>query len=130
HQVRPGNGQVDLMLDVLGKVVRIDKSISAGVHQLDILAVNLQWNADAIARHAGLIFHDADALAHQRIEQAGLADVGPADNRDNGKFGHVCRSSLLRGLYTTARCRANVQVSNAGNEKPRIFIRGSESIEW
>ena len=85
HKARLRHRQIDLMLNVFRERIGINKSITAGIHQLDVSVADLQWRGNAIARDAGHILHDADSLAGQRVEQRALADIWPTHNRDHGE---------------------------------------------
>ena len=55
---------------------------AAGVHQREGFSAPLGLGGDAVARDAGLIMHNRNALADDAIEQRGLADVWPPDDGD------------------------------------------------
>ena len=82
--------QFDLVVDVFGELVGVDEAVAAGVDELDPVVVDLQRHGDAVAGDAGHVLDDADALAGQRVEEAALADVGPADDGDNGETIREC----------------------------------------
>ena len=61
-----------------------------GVDEREGHALPLGVDQLAVAGDAGLLLHDRGALAHDPVDQRGLADVGPADDRDGrvGREGH------------------------------------------
>ena len=58
---------------------------AAGVEQ-GVVAVR-HFGGDDVARHAGLVMHDGDALPRQPVEEAAFADIGPADDGDSAGHG-------------------------------------------
>jgi hypothetical protein len=55
---------------------------SAGVDQGKAFSIPIRFTVNAIARDARLVADNRAPLADQAIEQRRLADVRPADNRD------------------------------------------------
>ena len=78
HFVQEGGGA---MRDMGVHVLDAD---ATGVHQLGRPAIEVHPRRDAIAGHAGGRVHDGDPPPRQPVEEAGLADVRPADNGDHG----------------------------------------------
>mmetsp|Transcript_15309 Transcript_15309/g.36443 ORF Transcript_15309/g.36443 Transcript_15309/m.36443 type:complete len:329 (+) Transcript_15309:459-1445(+) len=82
HQVHIGQHAVDGAVEgavqrgvVLGlETRRVDEDELGLVHGAHA--------GDAVTGGLGLVGRDADLLAHQRIEQRGLADIGPTDDGD------------------------------------------------
>ncbi len=66
--------------ELLDKSLRVALLESAAIHQPVYNAL------DAVARDAGGGIDDRDAVACDHVEQAALADVGPADNGDARKW--------------------------------------------
>ena len=58
-----------------------------GVDQRERHALPVGVDELPVAGDAGLLLHDRDSLPHDPVDEGGLADVGPADDRDGG-FGH------------------------------------------
>ena len=79
----------------VGEVVHVLDAHAAGVDQLEEAVADLDERGDAVARDAGRRIDDGDAPAGQPVEQRRLADIGPADDGDDG-YSH---DALLR-----ARC--------------------------
>jgi hypothetical protein len=61
---------------------------AAGVDQRELTPTPLRGRVDAIARRAGKILDDRDALADDAVEERRLPNVGPADNGNDGA-GHA-----------------------------------------
>ena len=83
-------GELHLAFDVGGEVVAapgIDDAVAAGVGELEGAATGFNERGDAVPRDAGGGVNDGDAAAGEEVEQAGLADVGAADDGDNGEHG-------------------------------------------
>ena len=74
---------LDLPLDVGGEVVRVHDAHAAGVDELEEPSAGLDEGGDAVAGDAGGRIDDADAPAGEPVEQRRLADVRPADDRDD-----------------------------------------------
>ena len=55
---------------------------AGGVDEDDLAATPRQARVDGVAGRARDVRHDRALLAEERVEQAGLADVGPADEGD------------------------------------------------
>ena len=76
------DGRVDLVLDLVGELVRIDKTDPAGVDQLEIMFTFAGNKREPIARHTRPIVDNRQPLARQPIEQARFADVRSAHYHD------------------------------------------------
>src|SRR5690606_18815874 len=57
---------------------------TAGVHEVELAARPLDLAVEAVSRDAGLVVRDGLALLGEPVEQGALADVGPADDGDEG----------------------------------------------
>ena len=60
----------------------VDVLEAGGVHDAEFEPEQLPLALAAVARHAGAIVDQRDALADQAIEQGGFADIGSADDGD------------------------------------------------
>ena len=60
---------------------------AAGVDHGEGAAVPFADAVDAVAGRAGKVLDDRDALADQPVEEGGLADIGAANDGDDGE-GH------------------------------------------
>ena len=67
----------------IGRLRVIDHREAAGVDQLEHRSLPVRPARDPVARDAALFVHDRHALADDAVEQRGLADIGPAHDRDN-----------------------------------------------
>ena len=77
---RVGGAQQRVFLDAL-----FDPASAAdagGVHQHDAAPVEFDELVDAVARRARDLAHDGALRSDERVEEAGLAHVGPTDDRD------------------------------------------------
>ena len=85
HQV----GFLDGLLDLLANLeVHRERRIfaeAAGVDEPEGAAVPFGAREMAVARRARLVAHDGRVAADDAIEQRRLADVGPADDGDDGE---------------------------------------------
>ena len=77
------DGELDLPLDVGGEVVDVHDAHAAGVDQFEEAVAGLDDGGDAVAGDAGGRIDDGDAPAGEPVEQRRLADVRPADDRDD-----------------------------------------------
>jgi len=80
NQVGRIDGQLDLLFDVFGEIVDIRDADAAGIAELEIPLAMLHQVREAIARDAGHVIHDGEPPLGHPIEEAGLPDVGPADD--------------------------------------------------
>ncbi len=79
------DAEFDLAFDVAGEVVLVDDAVAAGVSELEDVAVEIDGGGDAVARDALGGVDDGDASTGEEVEEGGFADVGAADNGDDGK---------------------------------------------
>ena len=80
---------------------------AAGVDEVEDAAAPLDLADEAVARRAGDVFDDGAALADHAVEQRRLADVGPADEGDEGLAAGRRSSGLLSSRHlrsTTTTC--------------------------
>ncbi len=82
-----------------------------GVDQHDVAPVELELGVDRVAGGSGALGDDHPLGAEQRVQQRGLADVGPPDDRDRGAPPR--RSSSAPGPPSRARGDAVEQVAGA-----------------
>jgi hypothetical protein len=73
---------LDLRLDVFPQQRLVDHAEAAGVDQLEASVAALHGHCDAVTGDAGRRLDDRNAAAGEPVEQARLADVGPADDGD------------------------------------------------
>ena len=91
--------------EVLGAVVDLAAAAHAGgVDEADRPVVGVHDRVDRVARGAGHVVHHGAVVADEAVEQRGLADVGPADDRDGedpvgfGVAGALAQRVLRRRL--------------------------------
>src|SRR6185437_9462201 len=99
------------MLNMVGKLIRVDKSIAAGIDKFDKAIIDPQRDGDSVARNAGHILHDADPFADQRIEEATLTDVGAANDRNLRELRHGGIVGGHKGIcnyWSVVRCQWSV----------------------
>jgi hypothetical protein len=77
-------GDGDLVFDVLGQIVAVFDTVTAGVDEFVISALDVANGADAVASDTGCWFNDADPAARNAIEQRAFAHVWPAYDSDDG----------------------------------------------
>ena len=85
HRVHVGHALLDHVDHVVAQLGA--GLVEAGsVHEDELAVVPVDHGADTVAGGLGLVGHDGDFLAHQRVGQGGLAHIGPAHNRDHAGF--------------------------------------------
>jgi len=101
HRRRLGQGHGRLLEDFAGDAFALVGQDAAGVHQAEPLAVPVHLAVEPVAGDARLVADDGAAGAHQRVEQGGLAHVGPADDHHHGECGsghrHLVTGRCARG---------------------------------
>ena len=69
-------------LKSLGDALAVEREDAAGVGEGEAAAVAVDRALEAVARDALLLVDDGDAAACDTVEERGLADVRPPDERD------------------------------------------------
>ena len=113
---RVGHGHGGLLARLGGEGVLASRRAVEGeparVHEQEALAVRLHLARHAVARDAGLVEHDGDALPRDAVEERALAHVRAADDRDDasgagcGCLLHVRTPVSCRGRREAPRCPA------------------------
>ena len=85
--------------------------VTRRVDEDGLIGAAVQHAEHALARRVRLVRDDADLLADQRVQQRGLADVRPADDRDEAaaarSAGHPSRSPVSTdSIAAAASCSA------------------------
>ena len=89
---------------------RLMPAVSISVY---LLAAALEIEVDRVARRAGLVEGDHPLLAQDRVDQRGLADVGPADDR------HLDRVRALAVLGRRAGASSFAVAARRGRARAR-----------
>ena len=94
---------------------------AAGVDDGRLPALERHLAVQAIAGDAGHVAHEGAPLAHQPVEQRGLADVGTADDSDDGPGDRGGRPGLRVRLHALrchhARCRSARRAGRAARAR-------------
>src|SRR6202022_867935 len=77
----------------------------------------------AVAGHPGLFLDDGGPLAHEPVDQRRLADVGPADDRDDGirhcRYPLRAATSAAPSVGTTSTSRGSASTCIPSRKTPR-----------
>jgi hypothetical protein len=87
---------VDLPLDLLGQGVYGFVDEAAGVDDVDETTFELPFAEMAVTSDTGPVVDNRRAPTEDSVEQAGLPDIGPADDHDTGSLGHRMKGSSWR----------------------------------
>ena len=111
HDVGVAHGRLDLAAD-LHLEVAAARHPPAGVDDPERHAEPLGLERLAVAGDAGPVLDDRRLLADDPVEQRALADVGPADDGDDG--GHASVTSLMRSRAPARRAWPSVATTSTG----------------
>ena len=95
------NRKLDLRFNIRGQVIDIDDPVAPGIRQLKSVPAVFDRNADAVTRDPGGRIHNGNEPVGQHVQQAGLADIRPADDGDEWQR-HRFRSCKARGVAAHA----------------------------
>ena len=125
HEISAGHRQVDLMANVFGELVGVFVAVSAGIDEFDKVVVDEDGHGDAVAGDAGHVLNDADEFARQSVEEAALADIGSADDGDDGHGWHG-GDSMGGGIKKLAGARTDAgKLKGEGESKSVSSLRCS-----
>ena len=94
HDGRFVDGDADLPLDFVREIVDVLDAHAAGVDEFEEAVAHAHGRGDAVARHPGRRFDDADAPPGQHVEERRFADVRPAHDSHHRKS--HCNLSLTK----------------------------------
>ena len=93
-------GSVDRLLHALGE--RVERPLEARqIGEDELVVVAVRDSEDAAARRLRLVRDDRDLAAAERVDERGLADVGPAGDGDDARV-HASGRSQVSGSSSSA----------------------------